>query len=316
MYKFDLFVIICFTRIPGWAASIYPHHVQRLHAARHASRVTKGGHRHANPQKVWPRSRRRPELSSDIKPDLPIQGHRKNCCLAAERISSGEQIVSRSSVSLQTGTLHRDRSSEDLLRHPGCCWFGSGNAPWTARPERGLQHCWSRHHPNKASSIVQCHRICIGLDRLIHPASKSIGQLPRSNFHTDTAAIWRATRISPWTTPFYPLHLRRDINCHFTRCWSSLVCWRQSTHLHCPPPINRLLPRNWRNASKVLSGGCDQFSWNWIRTRPNSCGLGPGNSWRRLRHSICKLGNIALNSQPSQRIWEWLSIQNWEWTCT
>ena len=60
------------------------------------------GHRHTDPQKVWPRSRRRPELPPDIKPDLPIQGHRKDCCLTADRIPPGEQIVSRSSVSQPT----------------------------------------------------------------------------------------------------------------------------------------------------------------------------------------------------------------------
>ena len=173
------------------------------------------------------------------------------------------------------------------LRHPGCRRFSSGNAPWTARPERGLRHCWSRHPPNKASSVVRCHGICIGLNRLIHPASKSIGQLPRSNFHTDTAAIRRATRISPWTTPVHPLHLRRDINCHITRCWSSLVRRRQSTLSPLSrPPINRLPPRDWQNASRVLSGGCDQIGWNWIRTKPNSRGLGPGNSWRRSETAV------------------------------
>ena len=59
-------------------------------------------------------------------------------CAAADRIPPGEQIVSRSSVSLQTGSLHRDRPPEDLLRHSGCCRFGSGDSPWTAGPERGL----------------------------------------------------------------------------------------------------------------------------------------------------------------------------------
>ena len=59
----------------------------------------------------------------------------------------------------------------------------------TVWSERGLRHCWTRHPANKASSVVRCHEICIGLDRLSHPASKSIGQLPRSKFHTDRAAI-------------------------------------------------------------------------------------------------------------------------------
>ena len=38
----------------------------------------------------------------------------------------------------------------------------------------------------------------------------------------------------------------------------------------------------------------------------------PNNSWRRSRQSTCKFENIASNSQPLQRIWEWHSIQNWD----
>ena len=170
-----------------------------------------------------------PELPPDIKPDLPIQGHWKDCCLAADRIPPGEQIVSRSSVSLQTGSLHRDRPPEDLLRHSGCCRFGSGDSPWTAGPERGLWYCRPRHSLNKASSIVRCLRICASLDRIFHPASESISQLQWSNLRTATDAIRRAARISPGTTLVHPLHRRCDINCHFTRHWGPLVRWRQST---------------------------------------------------------------------------------------
>ena len=81
----------------------------------------------------------------------------------------------------------------------------------------------------QASSVVWCLWIGAGLDRIFHPASKSISQLQWSNLCTVTDAIWRAARISPGTTLVHPLHRRCDINRYITRHWGPLVRRQQPT---------------------------------------------------------------------------------------
>ena len=191
----------------------------------HASRVTKTAI-------VTPILKKNDFDPDDVRNYRPIS-NQTFLFMVIERILASQLTwSSRSSVSLQT--LHRDRSSEDLLRHPGCCRLGSGDAPWTAWSERGLRHCWSRHSPDKASSVLRCLGICVGLDRFICPASKSISQLQWLKLHKDTAAIRCAAGISPRTTLVYPLHLRCDINCNHPRCWSPIVRRRQSTQPSLP----------------------------------------------------------------------------------
>ena len=83
-----------------------------------------------------------------------------------------------------------------------------------------------------------------------------------SNLRLDRAVKRRAAWISPGTILVHPLHLGCDSNCYFARRLSPLVRRRQPALPIAPPPINRLLHRDWRKASKVSNGGCDRTGWN------------------------------------------------------
>ena len=141
---------------------------------------------------------------------------------------------------------------------------------------------------------IRCQWLCIGIDCLIHPALKSIYQLPRSKFHTDTAAIRRAARISlgdqscSSSTPQMWYQLLDHTVLELTR--TPTIVNSTLPSYTAPPPINRLLHRDWRNASKVSSGGCDRTGWSWTQTRLNySCGSGPSNSIASANASFSKL---------------------------
>ena len=82
------------TGVPRRVAPVHLHHVQRLLATWSAPWITEGSYRHANSQETRSWSGRCQELPSDLKLDIHLQGHRTDCCLAADGLPSDEQAPS------------------------------------------------------------------------------------------------------------------------------------------------------------------------------------------------------------------------------
>ena len=88
---------------------------------------------------------------------------------------------------------------------------------------------------------------------------------------------------------FLVLELTSSYSLTTANCASTLTC-----------AANRMLLLDWLNASKEWRDCCKQTGWNWIRTRPNSCGLDPDNSHRRSIQGPRQPGNTVSNFWHSQ----------------